>query len=105
MSFPCCPHEAPCAEHRDKQILRALSLRPAPALRISQERDGSLLIVEEGDGGEGIVGLAVPDEEDGGWYLGCFKCRAEIEVADGGICAGCRSDLDHEQAMHEHDHS
>lgn len=44
-----------------------------------------------------------PPEDDGGWYLGCFRCRAEINVTDGGMCAGCRDDLEHDAAMYDRD--
>ncbi len=82
------------------EILAALPLRQRPSLYIDAGTDesGHLLILEAStdpeDDSEGIIGLAIRDEDDGGWYLGCITCKQEIGEADSGMCRPCRQDAE-----------
>lgn len=77
------------------KILADLPLRPRTGLYVVRWPDaaGNLTILEEDAddcGSAGILGLAVPEE--GGWYLGCIECCAEVAQTDSGMCRRCRED-------------
>src|ERR1700722_15740845 len=81
------------------EIIAALPLRPRPALSLpppnSASNTGALLVLEapeDPDEGDGIIGLALHDDD--GWYLGCIKCSDKIEEADSGMCQSCRQDAE-----------
>jgi len=55
--------------------------------------DGCLTVYQEAppespSGSDYVQGLAVPDG-DGGWYLGCNRCRAKLPPRTPGLCPGC----------------
>lgn len=77
-------------------IIAALPLRQRPTLYISPEPDrrGRLIILDSHDpeAGDALIGLAIPDGQ-GGWYLGCIECAAEITETDSlAMCAPCREE-------------
>jgi hypothetical protein len=99
---------APAGSREHSEIIAALPLRQRPGLYIDPAPDarGNLTVMERyedpDDGpGESIVGLAARSED--GWYLGCIRCRAEIDEAAGGMCRPCRKDLAREDLMHVRD--
>lgn len=90
---------------REAEILASLPLRQRPELYIAHPpgAEGLLTIMERGtaeaEGVDGIVGLALNDDADGNWYLGCVVCSDQIEESDAGVCKPCRQDLALEHAQ------
>jgi hypothetical protein len=55
-------------------------------------RENSLVLEESTPGTGSIVGRVEIDHE-GHEYLACFGgCRAEVQLADGGLCTDCRAE-------------
>jgi hypothetical protein len=69
---------------------------PGVRVQAAAGEDGCLAVTFEdglyGDGRAEVVGVAVPS--GGGWYLGCFGCRARINGTDAGLCPSCRARLE-----------
>jgi hypothetical protein len=87
----------PTTGQPDTEILAALHIDDIPGREVVLDRvedQGRILVLgrdaASAEAGPALIGVAVIDEAEGRWYLGCVGCESVLEPEDAGCCPTCR---------------